>query len=84
MRSESVSVYLSRETADGEVEIEATVEVTPAVGATAPSWSSGGDPPEPASGEVTWAVLLDGKNTPTDLTEKEEAKAIERALEDYL
>lgn len=83
MRSECVSVFLSRETEAGEVDIEVAVRVTPAVGATAPSWSSGGDPPEPASGEVTWAELLDGKRTPVDLTDKEEERAIEMALVDY-
>lgn len=83
MRGETVTVYLSRYTDAGEVDIEVTVRVYPAVAATGPSWSSGGDPPEPASGEVEWATLLNDERTPVDLTDAEEQRAIERALEDY-
>lgn len=83
MSSECVTVWLTRETDDGEVEVEVDVRVYEAVGASGPTYSCGGMPAEPAHGEVEWAELLDGKRTPVDLTPAEERKAIERALEDF-
>jgi hypothetical protein len=72
--SESVTVMLSREDADGnERAVTVSVRVYPA-------WQGGGHAPEPAWGEVEWAEDAQ-THVRTDLTCAEENRALDKALE---